>query len=212
MQAQPPDTGATASLAPLALLADKALIADVLQHWGLWRDLCDWNALKTVYAPGATMQTTWFDGSALDFVDATQRMSAGPARAQHYIGTPCITVNGARAVAQTRITILVRGPLDGVEVDATCYGWFIDRMVKLDGRWLIQTRVPVYEKDTLLPVDPAVTLTLDPERLARHPASYKFMAYMQSLAGATVNVDLPLPGSAAHQALLADDAAWLAAA
>lgn len=195
-----------------AQLADKALITEALQNWGLWRDLCDWTSLKTVYAPEATMQTTWFDGPALDFVAATERLSGGPARAQHYIGTPCVTVNGARAVAQTRITILVRGPLEGVEVDATCYGWFIDRMVKLDGRWLIQTRVPVYEKDTLFPVDPAATLALDPQRLASHPAPYKFMAYMQSLAGATVNKDLPLPGSAEHRQLLADSAAWLAAA
>ena len=198
--------------AQLALLADTALITEALQNWGLWRDLCDWNALKTVYAPGATMQTTWFDGPALDFVAATERLSGGPSRAQHYIGTPCIALNGARAVAQTRITILVRGPLEGVEVDATCYGWFIDHMVKLDGKWLIGKRVPVYEKDTLCAVDPAVTLTLDPARLASHPAPYKFMAYMQSLAGATVNKDLPLPGSAEHRSLLADSASWLAAA
>lgn len=196
--------------AQLALVADKAHISEVLQNWGLWRDQCDWVRLKTVYAPGATMQTTWFDGAALDFVDATERLSGGPARAQHYIGTPSVAVNGTRAVAQTRITILVRGPLAGVEVDATCYGWFIDRLVNLDGRWLILNRMPVYEKDTLAAVDPALRLTLDPERLARHPASYKFMAYMQSLAGATVNTGLPQPDSAEHHQLLADGAAWLA--
>ncbi len=190
-------------------LADKALITEVLQHWGLWRDLCDWDALKTVYAPGATMQTTWFDGLALDFVEATARLSGGPARAQHYIGTPCVQLHGDRALAQTRIVILVRGPLEGVEVDATCYGWFIDRMVKIDGQWLIEARMPVYEKDTLCAVDPQRTLSLDAERLARHPASYKFMAYMQSLAGATVNTGLAQPGSAAHAKLLADGQAWL---
>ena len=194
------------------LHADKALVAEALQQWGLWRDLCNWPALKSVYAPGATMQTTWFDGLANDFVNAIERMSAGPSRAQHYIGTPVIQVQGARALAHTRITILVRGPLEGVEVDATCYGWFIDRMVKLDGQWLIASRVPVYEKDTLLPVDPALTLQFDPVRLASHPAPYKFMAYMQSMAGATVNCDLPLPGSAAHTQLLADSQAWLRSA
>ena len=205
------DTNHTETSAQRALQADKALIAEVLHRWGLWRDLCDWRALKAVYAPGATMQTTWFEGSAEDFVDATERMAAGPARAQHYIGTPSVQINGDRALAHTRITILVRGPLEGVEVDATCYGWFIDRLVRLNGQWLIASRVPVYEKDTLLPVDPAVTLALDPARLARHPAPYKFMAYMQSLAGATVNVDLPLPGSAAHSQFLADSQAWLMA-
>ena len=194
------------------LHADKSLVAELLQQWGLWRDLGNWSALKSVYAPGATMQTTWFDGPAGEFVDAIERMSAGPSRAQHYIGTPVIQVHGARALAHTRITILVRGPLEGVEVDATCYGWFIDCMVKLDGKWLIASRVPVYEKDTLLPVDPAITLQLDPVRLASHPSQYKYMAYMQSLAGATVNCDLPLPGSAAHAELLAKSQAWLQSA
>lgn len=195
---------------PATALHDKVLIAEVLHKWGMWRDLCQWSALKALYAPGATMQTTWFDGPATDFVDHTARLAAGPARAQHYIGTPCIDVNGERALAQTRITILVRGPLEGVDVDATCYGWFIDRMVKLQGRWLIAARLPVYEKDTLCAADPQIALALDPERLARHPASYKYMAYMQSLAGATVNTTLAQPGSAEHLQLLADAHAWLA--
>lgn len=192
-------------------LAERAAICDVLQNWGLWRDRCDWDALRGVYAPAATMQTTWMDGPASDFVDVCQRMSAGPTRAQHYIGVPIVQVNGACALAQTRITILVRAQLEGVEVDATCYGWFIDRMVKLEGKWLIQSRAPLYEKDMLVAVDPSMALKLDADVLAGYPAHYKHMAYMQSVVGAPINLDLPMPGSKAQEKLLRACDEWLAA-
>ena len=195
----------------LQLLLERAAICDVLQSWGLWRDRCEWEALRSLYAPGATMQTTWLDGSATDFVDISQRMSAGAARAQHYIGVPIVEVHGACAVAQTRITILVRGVLDGVAVDATCHGWFVDRLVKSEGRWLIKSRVPFYEKDTLAAVDPGVTLKLDAALLETFPAAYKHMAYVQSAVGAPVNLTLPLPGSAAQDRVLRECGTWLAA-
>ena len=191
--------------------ADRAAICDALQNWGLWRDRCDWDALRSVYAPAATMQTTWMDGLASDFVDVCQRMSAGPTRAQHYIGVPIVQINGSCALAQTRIAILVRSQLAGVEVDATCYGWFIDRMVKLDGKWLIQHRAPIYEKDTLAAVDPNMKLDLNADVLAGYPANYKHMAYMQSVVGAPINLDLPMPGSKEQEQLLVQCHAWLAA-
>ena len=202
----------TPSQDPLQLLVERAAIGDVLQNWGLWRDRCDWAGLRSLYAPGATMQTTWLDGSATEFVDLSQRMSAGATRAQHYIGVPIVKVNGARAVAQTRITILVRGLLEGVAVDATCHGWFVDRLVKQDGQWLIQSRVPLYEKDTLVAVDPGAALKLDPALLASFPAAYKHMAYVQSAIGAPVNRTLALPGSSEQDQILNDCDEWLATA
>lgn len=205
------DTMNEVMAAQFELMAEKASICELLQNWGLWRDLCDWPALKGAYAPGAIMQTTWFNGPAVDFVDATMRMSGGAARAQHYFGAPLLQVNGTHAVAKTRVTILVRGPFNGIEVDATCHGWFVDRLVKRDGAWLIANRVPLYDKDMLSAVDPAVVLVLDAQTLARFPAPYKHMAYMQSLAGATFNAELPLPGSAGQDQLLADCQSWLAA-
>lgn len=192
-------------------LIDRAAIGDVLQNWGMWRDRCDWNGLRSLYAPNATMQTTWMDGLASDFIDACERMSAGPTRAQHYIGMPIVRVNGVCALAQTRITILVRTLLEGIEVDATCYGWFVDRMVKLNGRWLIQSRAPIYEKDILAAVDPSVVLKLDASSLAKYPAHFKHMAYLQSIVGAPINLDLPMPGSKGQEALLRACDTWLKA-
>ena len=190
--------------------ADRAAIGDALQNWGLFRDRGDWDALRGLYTPDATMQTTWLDGTAAEFVDISRRMSAGPARPIHVVGVPIVKLAGLRATAQTRITILVRAPLDGVLVDATCHGWFVDRLVKPAGRWLIQSRVPLYERDRIDAVDPGASLRIDEAALAKFPACYKYMAYMQSKVGAPVNLNLPLPGSPEQERLLQGCEAWLA--
>ena len=194
----------------IALLLEKASICELLQDWALWRDVGNWNALRGAFAPKATIRTTWYDGAATGFLDASIRMSSGAARAQHFIGASSVQVNGARALAETRVILLVRAPLDGVEADATCYGRFIDRLVKLDGQWLIESRVPVYEKDFIHAVDPAILLKLDPVVLAGFPGPYRHLAYLQSSGGTTIILDLPLPGSVENAQLVSDGQAWLA--
>jgi hypothetical protein len=191
------------------LMLDKAHICQLLQDWALWRDVGNWSALRGAYAPNATMRTTWFDGAAADFVDASMRLSQGAAKAQHFIGASSIQVHGERALAETRVILLVRAPLKDVEVDATCYGRFFDRLVKVDGRWLIDSRVPIYEKDHLRAVDPGCKLELDPQELARYPAPYRYLAYLQASGGATITFDLPLPGSPEQAALHEQGNAWL---
>ena len=120
-----------------------------------------------------------------------------------------IALRSNKAVAETRMILLVRGYLDGVEVDVTCWGRFHDHFVKRDGQWRIQKRVPVYEKDRLDAVNPAARLTLDGAALAAHPHGCRHLVYLQSRGGATIMPDLPVPGSPALARLEAESAAWL---
>ena len=190
-------------------LLERAKIAELLAGWGYWRDTCNWARLAGCYTPDARMLTTWFSGTAADFIEASQRMAAKGSNLQHYIGTPIIEINQNRATAATRIQLMVRAQIDGVPVDATCYGRFHDRLVKQNGAWRIQRRVPVYEKDTLCAVHPEDALTLDASRLQAFPAHYRFLAYLQSLGGATITPDLPAPNSPAEHQLFKEDDAWL---
>lgn len=182
-----------------------------LQHgWGLWRDTCDWDRLRACYTADALMRTTWFDGTAADFLVASQRMaSAGKGSLQHAIGAPVIHGFGMRAVAVTRVTLMVRGEFDGVPVDATCWGRFHDRLVKQDGGWRIQRRTPVYDKDRLDPIRAGDRLVLDAAELERFPAHYRHLACMQSRGGATITMDLPEPLSDADRQLMQGDLQWL---
>jgi hypothetical protein len=60
------------------------------------------------------------------------------------------------------------------------------------------------------PVDPAASLTLDPERLARFPEGYRHLAYLQSKIGFAVKGDLPGLRGAAVQKLYDEGRGWLA--
>lgn len=203
----PSSTATTA--AALAELLDRAAITRVVNDWGLARDDGRWEQLRACYTPDARMHTTWFVGTAAEFVERSMAAARAGARVQHFIGAATIALRDDKAVVETRMVLLVRGRLDGVEVDATCWGRFHDRMVRRDGTWRILLRVPVYEKDRLDVVDPAARLVLDADALARHPEGCRHLTFMQARNGATIMPDLAVPGSTALEQLEAGSAAWL---
>jgi len=84
----------------------------------------------------------------------------------HYTGASQSTVQGTRAISQTRMTIMQRGMVHGVLCDVACVGRFYDFFEKRDGKWAIVLRQPVYEKDRLDPVQPGATVKLDPGLLS----------------------------------------------
>ena len=200
------------SQAPVALSEwlDRAAITQVVQDWGLARDEGRWDTLRACYTSDAVMHTTWFVGSASEFVERSMAAAKAGARVQHFIGAATITLLGDKAVAETRMMLLVRGKLDGVEVDVTCWGRFHDRFVKRGGLWRIVKRVPVYEKDRLDPVDPAARLTLDAEALALQPAGCRHLVYLQSRNGAQIAPDVAASGTVALAPLEAESSSWLA--
>ncbi|MDB5550379.1 MAG: hypothetical protein JWL86_363 [Rhizobium sp.] len=188
---------------------DRQEIAAVITDWALCRDTGRWDRLRSLYAPGATMQTTWFDGPAEEFIDRSVTSFGGKVRAQHSIGVSTIDVEGDRATAETRVVLLIRTPLDAVMVDVTCYGRFYDFFVRVDEAWRIQKRIPVYEKDCINAVDPTVTLKLDRDLLETFAEGYRHLAYVQAQGGATMPQGLIEPQSEAERLLYEDGVSWL---
>lgn len=187
----------------------KQEIKRLLDNWGLWRDTYRWAELRTCYAPDATMVTTWFDGRATDFVEASIRASTSGTLVEHFMGPSTIEINGLRALAETRLMLLVRGELNGVEVDVTCYGRFFDRLVCIDGAWVILERMPIYEKDSLSAVDSRMAVDLDCTRLQTYPLGFRHLAYMQATGGATITMHIPAHNSEAQSSLYAAGKNWL---
>lgn len=190
---------------------DEQAIKRLLDAWGLWRDTCRFEELLACYAPGATMVTTWFDGTARDFVEASIKSSTAATLTQHFIGPSTIEVHGARATAETRLMLMGRTRLDDVDIDVTCYGRFFDRLVRTDDGWRILSRMPIYEKDTLAAVDPGCTVRLDAQRLKTYPAAFRHLAYVQASSGATITTRIPPHNSPEQRALYAQAQAWLRA-
>jgi hypothetical protein len=131
------------------------------------------------------------------------------ARTSHFQGGTSVDLNGTRAIAQTKMQIAQRGPIEGVVCDVVCSGRFYDFLEKRAGRWGIVRRQPIYERDRINPVDPAATLRLDPALLARFPEGYRHLAYLQSKNGQTVKTDMPGLMGLELDALYRRGAAWL---
>jgi hypothetical protein len=187
---------------------DCTAITQAVANWALWRDSGRWDKLASLYTPDAIQHTTWFVGPAAEFIE---RIRSRPAsgRSQHFTGACSVEVNGDRAIAETRLVLLVRAELRGIEVDVTCYGRSYDRFVRAAGAWRIAQREMIYEKDRLDPVDPAGRLTVDAAELARYPYGYRHLALLQAAGGARITPNLPTPGSEALRQLYAAGERWL---
>ena len=189
---------------------DRQLIRDLIENWAVWRDAGDWERFATVWHEDGYMMATWFQGPAPEFIRVSREAFERGVSILHFLGGSSIDLARERAVAQTKMTISQRATVHGVECDVVCTGRFYDFLERGGGRWGIVLRQPIYEKDRLDPIDPAATLKLDPEQLARFPVGYRHLAYVQSELGFEVKRDMPGLVGAAVDRLYARGAQWLA--
>ena len=191
-------------------LLDRLAIRDLVENWAVWRDPGDWERFRTVWHDDGVMMATWFQGDADAFIKVSREGFEKGVNILHFLGGTSIDLAGARAIAQTKMTISQRGSVDGAMCDVVCTGRFYDFIEKRDGKWGVVLRQPIYEKDRLDPIDPACRLELDQDLLGRFPEGYRHLAYMQSRLGFKVKPDMPgLKGDAVHK-LYARGRSWLA--
>ena len=190
-------------------LIEKLTITDVVQSWAMYRDMGDWERLRSTVHADATMTATWYNGSFEGFIEALQASWRKGSRSQHFVGSTVVDLQGTKAVAQTRMSILVRGMLDDQAVDVTSVGRFFDCVEKRGGTWRIAKRCVIYEKDRMDAVSPQALLSLDSTLLEKFPEGYRHLAYLQTKAGGEVNPALPTASGPALDQLLAQANTWL---
>src|SRR5215471_20165048 len=100
-------------------LADQQACAELIQVWGHARDQGRWAELAATFAPEGTIAISWFCGPFGEFVARCRQSFATGARSKHLIWPSRVRVEGARAVAETNVAILVRQAIEGVLVDLT---------------------------------------------------------------------------------------------
>jgi hypothetical protein len=117
--------------------------------------------------------------------------------------------------------------LDRLAISELVENWFVHRdnrdwerffevwhddgvmMTTWGGRWGLVLRQPIYERDFITPVDPADTVTLDPDELAHLPDGYARLGYLQAGLGYTIKRDMPTESGPELEALLAQGRRWL---
>jgi SnoaL-like domain len=197
-----------------AEIEDRRQIRELLENWVVWRDAGHWERFRMVWHDDAVMMATWFQGPAAEFIKVSQEGWKKGVSILHFLGGISIDLAGNRAVSQTKMTISQRGLVEGTMADIVCTGRFYDflekRQTSTGLRWGIVLRQPIYEKDTVVPVDPSARIVLDKVLLERFPAGYRHLAYVQTQIGYTVKPDMPGLKGPEVEALYARGAAWLA--
>ena len=191
---------------------DQYAIRTLVERWALWRDAGDWERFRTLWHDDGQMTSTWTQCHVDEFIRMARDGQARGVSVLHTLGGQAIDVRGDRAISQTRMSIAQRGRLEGIVCDVVCTGRFYDFLERRGGRWGLVLRRVIYERDRADPVDSSERLTLDPERLARFPAGYRHLAYLQSQIGYDVHPDLPGATGEALDQLYRSGAAWLASA
>jgi hypothetical protein len=185
-------------------------IRQLVENWAVWRDAGLWDQFRTVWHDDGVMMATWFQGPFEEFIRVTIEGWNKGVSILHFLGGSSIEVNGQRAIAQTKMTISQRGPVEGVMCDVVCTGRFYDFFEQRNGRWGLVHRQPIYEKDRIDPIDPAAKLQLDAQALAQFPEGYRHLAYIQTRIGYQVKMDMPQLKGAIVQDLYRRGADWLA--
>ena len=189
---------------------DRETIRQVVENWAVWRDAGEWERFATCWHEDGWMTATWFQGPASAFIEVSRAGFNRGVSILHFLGGFTCDISGSRAIAQTKMTINQRAPVQGVMVDVVCTGRFYDFFEQRDGRWAIVRRQPIYEKDRMDPVDPSARLKLNRDTLGLFPEGYRHLAYLQSSNGFNVKKGLPGLRGPAVEKLYAEGKAWLA--
>jgi hypothetical protein len=172
-------------------MLDTLSIKEVVENWAVFRDSGDWERFRSVWHEEGVMMATWFQGPFEEFIRVNKEGWDKGVSILHLLGGTSVEIAGARAIAQTKMTISQRAPVHDVMVDVLCTGRFYDFFEKRKDRWAIVLRRLFYEKDRMDAVDPSKTVQLDPKILAQFPEGYKHLAYLQSGLGFKVKTDMP---------------------
>ena len=180
-------------------LLDRLAIAEIIQQERAARDFAVWSEMASYYHPDSSVEVSWFKGSGQEFVERTRKQYE---RAQqqsdhaerihfHEMGSAVVTLNGARAIAETACTLHSFFPLDGIACKNTAFVRLMWRAQRLDGRWLIAGLRCLYIRDLISPCNPGQTPHLDQAELDRYRVSYRFTCHHLARLGLDPKDDLP---------------------
>ena len=187
-------------------LEDRLSIADLMTGW-IHRDLAEWDKLRELFHPDGTIEVTWFEGRASDFVDGSMRMGKSAMRTKHFVASPGVTFKGNKAVVETNAMIV--GENTYLDLGAVGHNRFYDMVEKREGAWKIVKRQSIY--DMAYFTFPRGVVEVDRKTLEPHPREYAALAYLLEKSGFPVKRTFATKGSDLEMAMKAAGQAWLAA-
>jgi hypothetical protein len=180
--------------------ADKQQIRELGERWVLYRDSGDWERFRTVWHQGGSIETLWYQGPWEGYLEGSRQAWGRGMASVHYLCGALVEVKGARAMSRTNMKMYGRGTVDEAEYDIEATAQFCDLYEKRGDRWGLVYRCVVHIKDRMDPAEVGGDLKLDRALLARQPAPYRHLAYINAKLGRAVKSDMPsLEGPAAER-------------
>ncbi len=187
-------------------LEDRLAIADLLTGW-MHRDLAEWDELRELFHPDATIEVTWFEGRFSDFVDGSMRMGKSDLKTKHFISAPVVSFNGDKAIAETNAVII--GENASLDLGCSAHNRFYDMIEKRVGAWKIVRRQSIYDAGYFN--FPRGIVEIDQDAVRRYPREYASLAYLLEKSGFPVRRVFATKGSDLEKTMKAEGQKWLAA-
>lgn len=196
---------------------DRMAICEVRRIWAFSLDLGEWDRLQGCFHPDARVTVSWYRGPVAGFIERSKAMASArepEEHRKHWLGNMRVEINGARALLETDVAILIREFIDASLFDYTCHARFYDRFEKRAGIWRILEWNCIYDKDRLDPVLPGRDAASVAARAALEgpQSGFAFMRLRQAKRGRTVPDEVAIGGTDGERELRRRGEAWLAGA
>ncbi len=144
---------ACGNLAPMDIteVADRLAIAETLALYCRGIDRCDAEQLAAVFTPDAHLD---YGSGAAPIAETIAGLMAGLGGmrlTQHNISNTVMRLDGDTARAETNCVALHIIPTPDGEIELVVGGRYLDRLVKLEGRWRIAERLYVMDWNRTAP-------------------------------------------------------------
>lgn len=189
-------------------LEDRQQITDLMTGW-IHRDLGEWASLRNLFHPDGTIEITWFEGLASDFVDGSMRMGASDFRTKHVIASPTVTFNADATKALVETNAMIIGENIALNLGCTGHNRFYDRAEKRDGVWKLSHRQSIYDMASF--TFPLGAVEIDADTVAKYPREYAVLAYLLEKSGFPVQRVFATRGSELEQQIKEAGQCWLTA-
>ncbi|KAF2171024.1 hypothetical protein M409DRAFT_18997 [Zasmidium cellare ATCC 36951] len=187
-----------------------------------YRDSNQWQKLRGCYHPDASrtwLNISWFTGDIDAFVKGSIGMADGGTTSSHNIQPAEVQINNDKAFVVSTGNINIRVEFDGVEYELISAMRLLSRLERVSapggcGEWFIVRVEIIYDRDYIIPTSPLTGKepTLQLPKDAR--PSYKFLDYVLSRQGFSINKNLAGTDKAGREAaakLMEESEQWLAA-
>ena len=189
-------------------LQDRQQLNDLVNGW-MHRDLGEWTQLRNLFHPDGTIEITWFEGLASDFVEGSMRMGASDLRTKHLIASPAVTFNdaGNKAILETNAIIIAENVK--LNIGCECHNRFYDLAEKREGVWKLFHRQSIYDIGTFtFPLGP---VEIDRNIALKYPREYAALAYLLECSGFPLWRVFATRGSELETTMKAAGQRWLSA-